>query len=324
MQEPLFFDSVFQEKIWGGQKLNTVFGYDLPAEKIGEYWAISAHPNGVSTVKNGKYKGQKLNKLWENHRELFGNVSGEVFPLLTKILDAQDYLSVQVHPNNAYALKHEGELGKSECWYIIDAKPDAKIIYGHHAKTRKELAEMILNERWDDLLTHVSVKKGEFYYVPSGTIHAIGKGVMTLETQQSSDTTYRVYDFNRKDDKGKLRKLHIKQSIDVTNIPDTTPKLKITEKNVGLSTITTFVKTSFFNVYKWQVKKELPLQKNTPYILVSVIDGRGNLIINENSYVLKKGDHFILPAEIDTWKFIGEFTLIASEPGENSINYFYK
>ncbi|MDR0690977.1 MAG: mannose-6-phosphate isomerase, class I [Streptococcaceae bacterium] len=317
MEEPLFLDSVFQEKIWGGTKLKTVFGYDLPADKIGEYWAISAHPHGVSTVKNGQYQGQKLDELWANHRELFGNVSGEVFPLLTKILDAEDYLSVQVHPNDAYALKHEGELGKSECWYIIDAKPNAKIIYGHHARTRKEFVEMIHDARWNDLLTHVSVKKGEFYYVPSGTIHAIGKGILILETQQSSDTTYRVYDFDRKDDKGNLRKLHIKQSIDVTNIPGVTPKLEIMKEKVGLSMITTFAKTPFFNVYKWRVKGELFLQKGAPYTLVSVIEGKGSLIITESSYALRKGDHFILPAGIDDWHFTGDLTLIASEPGEN-------
>ncbi|MDR0614778.1 MAG: mannose-6-phosphate isomerase, class I [Lactobacillales bacterium] len=315
MQEPLFLDSVLKEKIWGGTKLNTVFGYDLPSEKIGEYWAISAHPHGVSTIKNGKYQTQKLDELWATHRELFGNASGEVFPLLTKILDAEDYLSVQVHPDDAYALKHEGELGKSECWYIIDAGFNAEIIYGHHAKTREELAKMIHDARWDDLLTHVPVKKGEFYYVPSGTIHAIGKGILILETQQSSDTTYRVYDFDRKDDKGNLRELHIKQSIDVTNVPGVTPKLEITKEKVDLSTIITFVKTPFFNVYEWQVKGELSLQKGAPYTLVSVIEGEGSLIITESSYALKKGDHFILPTDVEAWKFKGELNLIASEPG---------
>jgi len=319
MQEPLFLDSVLQEKIWGGQKLHTVFGYDLPAEKIGEYWAISAHPHGVSTIKNGKYQGQKLDKLWANHRDLFGNVAGEVFPLLTKILDAEDYLSVQVHPNDDYALKHEGELGKTECWYIIDAEPNAEIIYGHHAKTREELAEMIHNGQWDDLLTHVPVKKGEFYYVPSGTIHAIGKGVLILETQQSSDTTYRVYDFDRKDDNGNLRELHIKQSIDVINIPGITPKLKVIEEKVGLSTITTFAKTPFFNIYKWQIRGGLTLHKGAPYTLASVIKGDGQLIINGNTYALKKGDHFILPADIEAWEFKGELDLIASEPGEKNV-----
>ncbi|MDR1012841.1 MAG: mannose-6-phosphate isomerase, class I [Lactobacillales bacterium] len=315
MQEPLFLDSVLQEKLWGGRKLNTVFGYDLPAKKIGEYWAISAHPHGVSTVKNGEYQKQKLDKLWENHRELFGDASGEVFPLLTKILDAQDYLSVQVHPDNAYALKHEGESGKSECWYIIDADYGSEIIYGHHAKTRQEFIEMINDGRWDDLLTRVPVKKGEFYYVPAGTIHAIGKGIMILETQQSSDITYRVYDFDRKDDKGNLRKLHIKQSIDVANIPGSTPKFKITKENVGLSTIITFIKTPFFNVYNWQVEDKLSFKKGAPYTLVSVIEGKGNLVINENFYALKKGDHFILPANVDAWSFTGKLNLIASQPG---------
>ncbi|MDR1473198.1 MAG: mannose-6-phosphate isomerase, class I [Lactobacillales bacterium] len=315
MKEPLFLDSVLQKKIWGGQKLHMVFDYDLPAEKVGEYWAISAHPHGVSTVKNGKYQGQKLDELWKHHRELFGNTPGEVFPLLIKILDAEDYLSVQVHPDDTYALKHEGELGKSECWYIIDAEFNAEIIYGHRAKTREELAEMIHDGHWDDLLTHVPVKKGEFYYVPSGTIHSIGKGVLILETQQSSDTTYRVYDFDRQDDNGNLRELHIKQSIDVINIPGITPKLEVTEEKIGLSTITTFVKTPFFNVYKWQVRGELALRKGAPYTLASAIEGEGQLLVDGKTYDLKKGDHFILPADVEAWEFKGELDLIASEPG---------
>ena len=174
---------------------------------------------------------------------------------------------------------------------------------------------MIYDARWNDLLTHIPVKKGEFYYVHSGTIHAIGKGILILETQQSSDTTYRVYDFDRKDDKGNPRKLHIKQSIDVTNIPGVTPKFEIMKEMIGLSRIITFVKTSFFNVYKWQVKGELSLQKDAPYTLGSVIEGEGSLIITESSYALKKGDHFILPADVESWEFKGDLNLIASEPG---------
>ena len=168
MQEPMFLKPVFQEKIWGGSRLKSVFGFDIPNDKIGEDWAISAHPHGVSVVENGEFKGQKLDDLWKEHKELFGHPTEPVFPLLIKILDAEDELSVQVHPDDAYGMKHEGELGKTECWYIIDAEPGAEIIYGHHAKTREELAEMIKEGRWDDLLKKVPVKKGDFFYVPSG------------------------------------------------------------------------------------------------------------------------------------------------------------
>ena len=189
MSEPLFLQSVMQEKIWGGTHLRDVFGYDIPSDHVGEYWAISAHPNGVSTIKNGRYAGQTLDVLYAEHRELFGNRQEPVFPLLTKILDANDWLSVQVHPDDAYGLEHEGELGKIECWYIIAAEPGAEIIYGHNAKSKEELRQQIESKDWENFLTKVPVKAGDFFYVPSGTMHAIGAGIMVLETQQSSDTT---------------------------------------------------------------------------------------------------------------------------------------
>ncbi|MBP2097921.1 mannose-6-phosphate isomerase, class I [Enterococcus rivorum] len=321
MQQPLFLEPVFQEKIWGGNRLETVFNFDLPSDKIGEDWAISAHPHGVSTVINGEYKGKKLDELWANHRELFGQATGDVFPLLIKILDAEDDLSVQVHPDDAYGLAHEGELGKTECWYIIDAEPGATIIYGHHAKTKEELEQMIHEGRWEDLLTKVPVKKGDFFYVPSGTIHAIGKGIMILETQQSSDTTYRVYDYDRKDDNGQARELHIQQSIDVTTVPAADIQLSIQQQNQGQSSIITYLKTPFFNVYEWQVKGLLSVKKNAPYTLATVVDGVGKLIIEDSdimkttSYELNKGTSFILPSEIQKWRLEGDLTIIASEPG---------
>ncbi|MGI6154882.1 MAG: mannose-6-phosphate isomerase, class I [Enterococcus lemanii] len=314
--QPLFMQPVFQEKIWGGNRLRTVFGFEIPNDKIGEDWAISAHPHGVSVIENGPYKGQTLDQLWTQHKELFGNPTEEVFPLLIKILDAEDDLSVQVHPDDAYGLKHEGELGKTECWYIIDAAPGAEIIYGHHAQTREELAAMINEGRWDELLTRVPVKKGDFFYVPSGTIHAIGKGIMILETQQSSDTTYRVYDYDRKDDSGNPRELHIQQSVDVTTVPAKAPALTIQEVRKGNSAVVTYVKTDFFNVYEWQVKGRLSFSKQAPYTLATVIDGFGQLVVNGETYELKMGTSFILPAQIENWEVQGELTIIASEPGK--------
>ncbi|AUB53586.1 mannose-6-phosphate isomerase, class I [Enterococcus mundtii] len=316
MQEPLFLKPVFQEKIWGGSRLRSVFGFDIPNDKIGEDWAISAHPHGVSVVENGPFKGWKLDDLWKEHKELFGHPSEPVFPLLIKILDAEDDLSVQVHPDDAYGMAHEGELGKTECWYIIDAEPGAEIIYGHHAKTREELAEMIQDSRWDDLLKKVPVKKGDFFYVPSGTIHAIGKGIMILETQQSSDTTYRVYDYDRKDDQGNTRELHIQQSVDVTTVPAKAPELQIKEIRQGNSSIVTYVETEFFNVYEWDIKGITSFKKQAPYTLMTVIDGAGELVIDNQTYPLEKGTSAILPSDITEWKVQGELSIIASEPGK--------
>ncbi|MHC5268475.1 mannose-6-phosphate isomerase, class I [Enterococcus sp. LJL98] len=314
--QPLFMQPVFQEKIWGGSRLRTVFGYEIPNDKIGEDWAISAHPNGVSVIENGPYKGETLDQLWANHKELFGNPTEEVFPLLIKILDAEDDLSVQVHPDDVYGLKHEGELGKTECWYIIDAEPGAEIIYGHHAETKEELEAMIKEGRWEELLTHVPVKKGDFFFVPSGTIHAIGKGIMILETQQSSDTTYRVYDYDRKDDSGQTRELHIQQSVDVTTVPSNRPENNIVEEKKGDSTIVTYVKTDFFNVYEWQVRGQLALEKAAPYTLATVITGEGQLLVNGETYDLAMGTSFILPNQIESWEIKGDLTIIASEPGK--------
>ncbi|ENZ5625315.1 mannose-6-phosphate isomerase, class I [Enterococcus hirae] len=318
MQEPMFLKPVFQEKIWGGSRLRSVFGFDIPNDKIGEDWAISAHPHGVSVVENGEYQGQKLDELWQNHKKLFGNPTEPVFPLLIKILDAEDELSVQVHPDDAYGMKHEGELGKTECWYIIDAEPGAEIIYGHHAKTREELAEMIQEGRWDDLLKKVPVKKGDFFYVPSGTIHAIGKGIMILETQQSSDTTYRVYDYDRKDANGNTRELHIQQSIDVTTVPAITPQIQMKEVRKGNSSIVTYLETEFFNVYEWDIKGITSFKKQAPYTLATVIDGAGELVVNEKIYPLTKGASFILPNDVTEWTVQGELSIIASEPGKAS------
>lgn len=313
MAEPLFLKSVLQEKIWGGNRLATEFGYDLPSETTGEYWAISAHPNGVSVVENGRYAGTPLDVLYATEPALFGHPTEKVFPLLTKILDANDWLSVQVHPDDAYGLEHEGELGKTECWYIISADEGAEIIYGHTAQSREELAQMIAEKNWDDLLTHVPVKAGDFFYVPSGTMHAIGKGIMILETQQSSDTTYRVYDFDRRDDAGNLRDLHIQQSIDVMTIGPVANSYP-DKVAVGDIEVTTYVSNAFFTVYKWQVDGQVDMHQTAPYSLVSVLDGQGHLSVDGKEYALTKGHHFILPNDVTRWRFTGNLEMIVSHP----------
>ena len=314
MSEPLFLQSVMQEKIWGGTKLRDEFGYEIPSDKVGEYWAISAHPHGVSTIKNGRFAGMGLDQLYAEHRELFGNSSEPVFPLLTKILDANDWLSVQVHPDDHYAMEHEGELGKTECWYVIAADEGAEIIYGHNAKSREELRQQIEKKEWDKLLTKVPVKAGDFFYVPSGTMHAIGSGILILETQQSSDTTYRVYDFDRKDDEGNLRELHLEKSIDVLNIGAPANSRPVTLKADDL-TSTLLVASDFFAVYKWEVSGKVDIEKTVAYLLVSVLAGRGVLTVDGETYPIAKGDHFILPSDVEAWTFEGQdLEMIVSHP----------
>ena len=314
MSEPLFLQSVMHEKIWGGTKLRDEFGYEIPSDKVGEYWAISAHPNGVSTVKNGRFAGQKLDTLYAEHRELFGDRSEPVFPLLTKILDANDWLSVQVHPDDAYGLKHEGELGKTECWYIIAADEGAEIIYGHNAKSKEELREQIESKNWDQLLTKIKVKAGDFFYVPSGTMHAIGSGILILETQQSSDTTYRVYDFDRKDDAGNLRELHLEKSIDVLNIGEPANSRPVNLQVDNLSS-TLLVANDFFAVYKWELTGQADFTKTADYMLNSVLNGQGQLTVDGQVYPIHKGDHFILPSDVASWKLEGhDLEMIVSHP----------
>jgi mannose-6-phosphate isomerase len=311
-KEPLFFEPVFKERIWGGDRLRT-FGYQLPSEQTGECWAFSAHPNGQSIVREGNFKGFTLGHLWKYHRGLFGHIEGDRFPLLTKILDANQDLSVQVHPDDDYANKYEdGELGKTECWYIIDCEEGAEIVYGHNAGSRNEFEQMIQGGKWNDLLRRVPIKPGDFYFVPSGTIHAIGKGTLILETQQNSDTTYRVYDYNRRDRDGNMRDLHVEASIAVAAIPsvvrETKPVINIKD---GLK-ITRYVQSNYFTVSKWELEGEVTLNHSLPFKLLSVITGEGVLEKSETSYHFKKGDHILLPFEFGQFKLYGKAEFIIS------------
>lgn len=312
--EPLFLKGVLQEKIWGGTKLRDEFGYDLPSETTGEHWSISAHPNGPATVKNGEHAGKTLTELWASHRDLFGHQEGEVFPLLTKIIDAKNDLSVQVHPDDEYGLANEGELGKTECWYVLAADEGAEIVFGHNAETKEEFHEMIADGQWDKLLRSIQVKPGDFFYVPSGTVHAIGSGVTILETQQSSDTTYRLYDYDRKDDAGNFRDLHINQSIAVSMIPHVDPQPEMTVTKVDNSELKKLVSNDFFTVYEWIIKNSIAMEREGLYTLVSIVDGKGLIEVDGTSYPLEKGNHFLLPNEVDNWTFTGDLHIIASHP----------
>lgn len=315
--EPIFLKPVFQERIWGGTKLNTLFNYEIPNDKTGEAWVISAHENGPSQITNGELAEQTLKDAWEGHPELFNKAvdNHDAYPLLVKILDAADDLSVQVHPNDQYAQEVENEpYGKTECWYVLQAEEGAEIVFGHHAQSQEQFAEMAKAGDWDRLLRRIPVKAGDFIYVPSGTIHAIGAGIVILETQQSSDITYRVYDYDRTDDQGNTRELHLDSSIEVTRAPHRTPDIKQSlTKQDGL-TVKKLVEEQYFTVYHWDLAGECSQTRDADFIQLSVIDGEAELTTNNKTFTLKKGDHFIIPATVDHYHLVGHAEFIVSHP----------
>lgn len=217
--KPIFF-----EKVWGGSGLRDIFGYDT-SNNTGECWGISAHHNGSSIVDNGIYKGRSLKYLFDNHRNLFGDYEGSQFPILVKLIDAKEDLSIQVHPSDSYALKNENSLGKTECWYILHVEKDTKITIGHSANSKEELIEYMQNNEYKKFLNNYDLNKGDFFYLNPGTIHAICAGTLLLEVQQSSDITYRLYDYDRLYN-GSKRELHTKKALDVITIPDNVLDIK--------------------------------------------------------------------------------------------------
>jgi mannose-6-phosphate isomerase len=313
-EEPIYLASVFQERIWGGDKLKTLFDYEISTQQTGEAWTISAHDNGPSIIKNGPLRGKSLLDAWNNHPYLFGKESREGdFPLLVKILDANENLSVQVHPDDEYARKVENEpYGKTECWYVLDCAEDSEIIFGHRAESKEDFHRRVNAGEWDDLLIKEQVQKGDFFYVPSGTIHAIGKGIVILEIQQSSDITYRVYDYGRKDDDGNPRELHIQSAIDVTNYPHSSDQPKKVESEIDDLVSTRLIEEKYFTVHHWQLNGKVSTPLQGPYLLVSVIKGSGEIIVNEQNYPITKGDNLILPATIRQYELTGELEIIIS------------
>lgn len=308
--EFLFLEPVFKEAIWGGTRLRDVFGYEIPGDTTGECWAISAHKNGECRIAGGKYDGKLLSSLWKENPELFGHYPGDQFPLLIKIIDAKNDLSIQVHPDDAYAGTHEnGSLGKTECWYILDCEPDTEIVIGHHAKNKEEMESMIRERRWEEFIRTVPIKKGDFFQIDPGCVHAIKGGTMILETQQSSDITYRVYDYDRLSD-GKPRQLHIEQSIDTIKAPfEPNESRPVTEKVPG-AVHTHFVTCNYYTVDKYDIDGVFSVEFNKYFTNVSVISGKGSV----NGIPLEAGQHFIVPSESGECRFEGTMSIICSNP----------
>lgn len=309
MKPILFLEPVMKEMIWGGSRLGEEFPYQIPGPRTGECWAVSAHPNGDCMVKEGVYAGKSLSRLWEEKPDLFGNIDSDRFPLLVKIIDARDDLSIQVHPDDSYAKVNEnGSLGKTECWYILDCPENASLVIGHNAKTREELTEMIEQGKWSELIREVPVKKGDFIQIDPGTVHAIKGGLMILETQQNSDITYRVYDYDRLTD-GKPRQLHVKQSMDVIAVPaPPAEKSVIDAADLPKNVMNELIACDFYRVWKLEVTESITFEQTSPFLIMSVIEGEG--LMNEQR--IRKGDHFILPNEFGKVEMQGKMSLIVS------------
>lgn len=313
---PLKFKPEMKERVWGGRALEQ-FGFELPEGKIGEAWTIGDHANGTTKVVGGELDGLGLNEVRERYgREFFGSKDYSPdarFPLLIKLLDCQDDLSVQVHPNDHYDKLPKGELGKTEMWYVLSAKPGAKIIYGlKDGVGREELAAAIAEGKIMDSLQEVPVEAGDSFYIPAGTVHALCAGVLVAEIQQNSDTTYRLYDYNRPGLDGKPRELHIEDSLNVIAYEGsgaTRQKTNGAQPNEWLE----LARSPYFVTEKGVVRGPWQLATSPDSFTVLVVcDGGGKLGWEGGEAELAPGDCYLLPASLGSYTLDGNGTVLRS------------
>lgn len=219
--KPFALNPVGKDYLWGGTKLKEEFNKTIGETSLAESWECSTHPDGINIVKSGIFAGKDLKTVIKEHPEFLGTNpknKGEL-PILIKFIDAKEKLSVQVHPNDEYAMKNEkGSLGKTELWYVVEAKPGAELVYGFYRDVDRETVQSSLKKgNIEKYLQKIKVKKDDIFYIEPGTVHAIGAGILIAEIQQNSNLTYRLYDYNRKNKNGKKRELHIEKALDVIN-----------------------------------------------------------------------------------------------------------
>lgn len=305
---PLQFEKLLLKKIWGGQAFRDVLGFNLPNNSAyGESWEVCAHEMLTSVVKNGEYRGKTLQELLEEHKEKLVGTNvykkfGNKFPLLFKFLDINDKLSVQVHPDNEYAIKNEGQFGKGECWYILEASPDAKLVLGVNKKINKELfTEKVKNNDFNELFNVVSVKKGDLINIKPGLVHASLEGsILIYEPQQNSDVTYRIYDFDRIVE-GKKRDLHIEKAIeciDFSGEPDIIQEEALPKDYKDNGIITRLLTEEFFSMDKISIKGKYEDNINQTFKVYSVTEGSGLMNFEGEKYFLNKGEVFFIPPKL--------------------------
>lgn len=299
----------FKDYLWGGVKLKTEFGKKSDLDIVAESWELSTHKDGQSIVET---TGQVLSEYIEEQGEgvLGENASAfEFFPILIKFIDAQKPLSVQVHPSDEYALKNEGQYGKTEMWYILDCEDGASLYYGLKCDaTKEEVEKRIADGTLTDILNEVKVKKGDVFFIESGTIHAIGAGIVICEIQQNSNLTYRVYDYNRRDKDGNLRELHVEKALKVSNLCPP-PEIKASEE----SDDKILASCKYFTVRAVKVEGEKKIEMSEKcFNSVIITDGEGTLSLNGEVLELKKGDSVFIPAQNAEYRLTGKMDAIIS------------
>ena len=298
--------------IWGGRKLNPVYAPERK-EEIAEAWVMSCHPKGLSTIAAGEYEGLTLPEAIEKSGIALGEKcpKNAEFPLLIKFIDARDKLSIQVHPDDEYAAAHHnGEKGKTEAWYILDADEGAELLFGlNHEMTEQEFADSIRNDKIADDSRHVPVKKGDVCFIPSKTLHAIGSGILLAEVQQSSDRTYRIFDYNRPQPNGEPRELHIEDAMRVT---DKKPvNIDFSPMKPG-NPLTLLTKCEYFTMSRLALSGEMKFDAfGQSFVSVIALSGSGKIATSSDSFEFAKGDSFFIGAD-EAYTLSGEAELLIS------------
>lgn len=315
MLYPLFLEPIYKSTLWGGRNLERLYKRILPFGAVSESWEIACHGSDSNIISNGEFKGKDLNYIFQNYKsELLGKRFDQIkkFPLLVKIIDANDKLSIQVHPDDEYARINEGDSGKTEMWYIADAKKDAKLVLGLKSEiTKADFIAAVQDGTVQNCINYIDVKQGDFLYIPSGTVHAILDGIVIIEIQQSSDITYRIYDWDRIDSSGKSRQLHIEKALDVINFNYKGALSKATEQSCSGYKIKTLITSRFFVTEKIDIEKRFSDSANGDSVFVfTVLEGSGMLKYNDLEYSLNCGQSFLIPAFSEGFDITGSMSLL--------------
>lgn len=311
---PLVFEPILKERIWGGTKLKTVFNKPITSEITGESWELSTVPGDISKIANGEYKGKSLSELIAQFpTEILGATAhekfGTEFPLLFKFIDAKDDLSIQVHPNDELAKKRHNSFGKTEMWYVMQADEGARIVVGFKEKSsQEEYLQNLENKTLLSILKEVPVKKGDVFFLETGTIHAIGAGIVIAEIQQTSDITYRVYDWDRVDAEGKSRELHIDLALEAINYNTTDTKKEYAHEENKSNPV---VECPYFITNYFPLSGSVQVNKaHESFTVYMCMEGNFELEVNGEKASYKKGDTVLIPAVLDNFALAGEAVLL--------------
>jgi mannose-6-phosphate isomerase len=312
---PLSFTPILKERIWGGTKLQTVLHKSAVSKNVGESWELSAVSDDISVVNNGAAKGKTLTQLIDEYPEaMLGekvlSKFGKQFPLLFKFIDAKEDLSIQVHPNDQLAQERHQSFGKTEMWYIMQADENARLIVGFNKEsTQTDYLSHLQTNSLTELLKEYPVQTGDVFFLETGTIHAIGAGILLAEIQQTSDITYRLYDWGRVDDKGVARELHTDLALEAINY--NTTKSKVTYDNVVENKLVTVVDSVYFKTNYLQLSTSYSwIKKEDVFTVFMCVEGKCTLTHEGELFSLVKGQTILIPASVTHFLLEGRATLL--------------